>query len=128
MAKIYRQKDRKKVQIDDIIVTLAPLSLENRSHAQALLIEGQKKQDVLMLSEAIYYTIRASLKEIEGVTDIDDKPYKLEFEKGGLLKKECLLDLLNMECSPKLQAVCGVIVADFASDNYKVEGVSVIKK
>lgn len=128
MARIYKSTDRKKITIDDVTVTLAPLNLENKSKAMSMLLEGQKKNDYLILNEAIYFTVRACLKNIEGVKDSNDEPYKLEFDEDNFLTKECLQDLTNMECTAKLLSVCGVLIADFTKDDYGIDGVSVVKK
>lgn len=128
MAKIYKLSDRKKIQIDDITISVAPLSLDNKSKAMAMLTEGQKTQNIVLLNEAIYYVVQCSLKSLEGVTDSNDEQYKLAFDTEGILTKECLQDLTNMDLTQKLLTVCGQLLTDYSKDNYDIDGVSVLKK
>lgn len=127
MAKVYKQSDRKIIKIDDLTVTVGPLSKDNKEKAIAMLTEGQKTQSINLLNEAIFFTLRACVKKLEGAMDADDNPYQLAFE-NGLMTEECLQDLTNMESSAKLLAVCGILLHDFTATKFEMKGVEVIKK
>jgi hypothetical protein len=105
MARIYRRTDRIKVKVDDITVSLAPLSAHQKAEITQLMVDGRLKTDVKKTTEAIMLAIKYSMKSVEGIMDADNKPYALQFE-GDALTQDCLDDLLNMELSEKLQRIC----------------------
>lgn len=101
MAKIYRITDRIRLQIGDIVCSIAPLTYHQKADVFAMMTEAQRNNDIVKLNQAVYKTIQFSLKDIHGVEDSDGKPYQLQFD-GELLSDECLDDLLRMESSGKL--------------------------
>lgn len=101
MAKVFRTSDKISVKIDDIVVKISPLSYEQKSDIQSLLISGNP----LSVVEAAKQSIRYAVKEVSGVEDADGSPYKLEFE-NGYLSDSCIDDLLNIDPDDKLSLVC----------------------
>lgn len=108
MARIYKKTDRIKVQIDDVTVTLAPLSLEQKQSGQSMILNGQKNKDDHSITKGVIQFIKWSLKDISGVEDEDGKPYKLQFHNDEV-SDESISDLLNLELHPKLMTVCSAL-------------------
>ena len=129
MSRIYRKSDRLKIKIDDLQFVISPLSLHEKTEVQQLMVEAQSKGNIGKLTKSICKTIQYSLKDINGLYDCDDQPYKLSFDDSGMLTDECLDELMNLELSDRLQQVCvrllGGIPKEFLDDNGNpIEGVS----
>lgn len=129
MAKILRTSDRIHVQIDDVRVSISPLSFHQKAEVQSMLSlqSGYLK--------AAFAAIKYSVKAVSGIEVGDGEKYELEFEEGGkALSDQCVDDLLNMESSAKLLTVCasmmaGIPSAGFADAEGKpLEGVSIVKE
>lgn len=101
MAKVYRTTDKISVRIDDIVVKISPLSYDQKTDIQMLLVSG----DPLSVVKAAKESIKFAVKEISGVEDSDGNVYELEFEDGAL-SNACLDDLLNIDPEDKLSLVC----------------------
>lgn len=133
MARIYKRTDRIAVKIDDIVVKLAPLSLDQKTEIQQAMIHGKVKGDLKELTKGIALSIRYAVKSIEGVQDSDGNPYKVEVDSNGDLTKECVDDLMNLELTAKLSMVCASMVNGIPSefkdnDGIPMSGVEVVKQ
>ncbi len=109
--KMYKATDRIRVEVeiagkdeDDratVAFVLAPLTREQKTEVMGTFkMEGGK-----VVQSGVEMTMRAikfALKDIEGVTDTDGKPYKLPLDAAGLVKDQALDDVLNI---PVLSAV-----------------------
>lgn len=124
MSRIYKITDRIEIQIHDLKVKIAPLSLSQKSEVQALMLEGQKKQDLQLLNNAIYQAIKFCLKDIKGLEDSSGESYQLSFDNGQL-SDGCLEDLTNMEHSKELIEVCSSFVSGIPK-GFSIEGVSIV--
>lgn len=130
MAKIYRKSDRIKIKIDDITLTVSPLSTHEKNEIQALMVSGQSRGDVSKITAGIQLAMKYGIKGISGVTDINDNDYQLDFI-DGMLSDECVDDLLNMDLSKSIINVCSNLIAGFSSkmvdeNGDKLEGVEVV--
>ncbi len=125
MAKIYRSTDRIQIKIGDIVCKFAPLTFEQKNEVQAMLVEGQKKFDLVLLNKGIMLAISYCLKSIDNIEDSNGEPYKLEFD-GNKLTDECVNELLNMEDSPALIKVCSTIVNGIPK-KFDIEGVELLE-
>lgn len=125
MAKIYKTTDRITVKIGDLQVKISPLSLDQKNEIQSLMLEGQKKNSIPILTESTLLAVRMCVKEISGLKNSDDTDYKLEFEDGKLTNA-CISDLMNMEESVNLQKVCAAFITSIPKD-FDLEGVEIIK-
>lgn len=129
MAKIYKCTDRIKVKIEDVTVTLSPLSLDQKIEVQSLMSKGVAKQDQQLLTEGVVTIVKYAVKAVDGIEDQDGNKYKLEFE-NGMLTRECVSDLFNMDIQEKLIEACtkllGPINKAFGDSNQIPEGVKVI--
>lgn len=131
MARIYKRTDRISVRIDDVVVKLAPLTLDQKTEIQQAMLQGRSKADIREATRGIALAIKYSLKGIEGVEDSDGNPYKLEFS-GEELTSACVDNLMNMELTKKLAMVCAAMVngipSFFTDENQEpLEGVEIVK-
>lgn len=99
-VKILRLTDRITLEVGPVTFKLAPLSYSQKAELSSC-TKFQDGKEVIDTLKSTFLAIKFSLKEIKGVEDLDGKPYKLEFE-GGVLKDECVEDILNLEQSSEL--------------------------
>lgn len=128
MAKIYKTTDRIELKIDDVTVKVSPLNYEQKSEIEVLMRENNLSDKV----QGIVLAIRYGVKEISGVEDSDGKPYELQFE-NGVLTKQCVSDLLNLDIKDKLSIVCssfvpGVPKSFYGPDGNLLDGVEFVDK
>lgn len=129
MAVIYKKSDRIKVKVDDIILTLAPLSYHEKSQVQAVLLE---KGEFGAL-ESTKLAIKYALKDIDGVENVDGSKYELELDDEGV-SDDAIDDLFNLEQSTKMSVVCMSLIngvpKDFVNPHTgeRLEGVSLVKE
>lgn len=105
MARIYKCSDRIPIRIDDIVIKISPLTADQKSEIQALMIQGRLKGDIKAASRGTALAIKYGVKDVSGIEDGSGVPYKLSFE-GGVLTDECVDDLLNLDCVEKMTFVC----------------------
>ena len=131
MAKIYKTSDRIKINIDDVVVTVSPLTIEQKTEVQALMAEGRIKGDYAMLTKGIVKVIKYSVKDIDGLENADGSKYKVELD-NGVLSQETIENIFNIELHTKLTLVCSSLVGSFPtsfrdSNGEPLEGVSFAK-
>lgn len=125
MAKIYRMSDRIRLKIDDIEVTIGPLSI----HQKASVEEVASSAGLL---KATMEAMRYAIKDIKGLKDSEGKEYELEKDDDGYLSETTLDEICNIEQSFKLSSVClnliNAIPDEFVDPNtgQKLEGVEFI--
>ncbi len=130
MVKIHRRTDKIKIKIDDVTVTISPLSSHEKAEIQSEMMKFVKG-NVKAGQDGICLSLKYAVKGIEGVVDSEGNAYALKFE-NGYLAQECVDDLLNMEITGKLSQVCGALTngvpREFMnSDGTKIEGVEFVK-
>lgn len=129
MATIHRITDRIKIEIDDVIITIAPLSYNNKKKVMKHMMASSKgNMDEATL--AVELALKYSLKSISNVFDVNGEPYQLEFENNELTN-ECLNEIQFMEIGQKIQLVCSALIAsmpsEFTDGNGKViEGIKIL--
>lgn len=101
MAKIMRTTDRMQLTIGDIIFKIAPLSKEQKQELSNCTFIN-KGQDVYDLAQAQFLYVKYGLKGISGVTDYQDKEYKLVFDDNGHLTDDCANEVLSLEAKSEL--------------------------
>lgn len=109
MSKIYRASDRIPVQIDDITVVIAPLTFNQKSELQSIMLSA--KSDPMNAVKGARLAIKFAVKEVRGLEDIDGKEYKITTDDSGLISDESVDDLLNIQEQPKLIALCTQLIA-----------------
>lgn len=124
MARIYRTTDRIKLKIDDIIVTISPLSASQKAEINTYHMDFAKG-NIESATNAVVTAMKYAIKDIEGVEDADGKPYELEFD-GDYLSDDCVSDLLNLELNGKLQTVA-CSLANGVPNDFDLEGVEFVK-
>jgi hypothetical protein len=124
--RIYKLSDRIPIKIDDIFIKVAPLSLIQKSTIQQKMLEGQKANDLIVLTQAVTMALKYSLKNISGLVDGNGEEYRLVFGDDGYLTDECVDDLLNMPLTPKLTQVCATMAAGIPAA-FEIEGVSFVE-
>jgi hypothetical protein len=130
MARIYKRTDRIPVKIDDVVITLAPLSLSEKTDIQQAMLAGRANGNLKEATRGIQLALKYGIKGISGVED-SDGPYVLQFE-GEHLTDACVDDLLNMEITNKLALVCMSLAVgvptEFTDENKQpLAGVEIVK-
>lgn len=129
MAKIYKTSDKIKVKVDDLIITLSPLTYHQKSMVQAQILE--KGEFGAMDSTRL--AVKYALKDIEGIENMDGSKYELEIDEG-IVSDETIDDLFNLEQSTKMSLVCisllNGIPKEFVNPqtNEPLDGVSYVKE
>jgi hypothetical protein len=130
MAKIYKRSDRIKVNIGDVTVVIAPLSVHDKTEAQRIIANGSINQDYALTQQGLILLLKCSVKEIIGLEDSNGEPYKLQFE-GDRLTDDCIDDLFNIQLHEKLIMICTSLVRGIPSEfkdekGNKIEGVEIV--
>lgn len=124
VCKIYKCSDRLPIKIGDIEFKISPLSFQNRSEIQSLLVLAQGG-DMNKAVEGSFLAIKYALKGIKGVENFDGTPYELSFDSDGTLTDDCVSEVLNLECFPKLAALA-VALINGVPDKTDLEGVTLL--
>lgn len=112
MIKLYSMKDRIPIKIDDITVTIAPLSYKDKQILKGLM-EMALKKDTSMdtIIFASKYAIKCCVKKVEGIIDSMDQIYKVQFEDNKqYLTDDCVEDLLALPITDKLICTCSTLI------------------
>lgn len=105
MAKIYKRTDKINIKVDDVVVTISPLSIHVKTEAAQMMALGKQKGDYSMLTNALVLMIKHAVKDIKGLKNHDGSEYKIELE-DNCLKDETIEDLFNIEIHTKLTMIC----------------------
>jgi len=128
--KILRVTDRVQVKIGEVTVSLAPLTMFQRQELLAH-VEQSDGQDVNDIRKATVMALKYSVKDIEGIEDMDGNKYELSFGSDKCLTDDCVLELLNTEISDKMihssySMIYGLPTEIKDHEGNKVEGVEVV--
>lgn len=118
MSKIYRTSDRIPLKIDDVVLTIGPLTQSQKLEVQSLMLKGRASGDIETATKGIIQAIRYAVKDINGVKDSQNNDYKLSKETvngSDILTQECAEELLNLEISGKLVLVCSTLSGGFTT-------------
>lgn len=131
--KIYRLSDRVSVKIGELVFKLAPLSFTQKAE----ILDCKKivaGEEILDRIGATKLAIKYSLKDVEGLEDIDGNKYELDKDDSGNLSDSCIDELLNVEVAPSLITTCFNFLNGVPSHivdpetGKKLKGVEIIKK
>ena len=119
---IYRPSDRIDIELGDLIVTLSPLTFEQKSDVFETQVKaGEQVQDQTKSSrKAIAY----SVKDVKGAKSWDGEDFSLEFE-GGKLSSDCVDVMMSIPDTAELIKAIGTIVR---GEDIKTSGVKLVKK
>lgn len=131
MVRIYRTTDRIKVKVDSIVVTIAPLSVDEKAEISQFMLAG-KLRDFKAAAKGTALTVKYAVKDVSGIVDQKNQPYKVAFDENGYLTDQCVSELFNLEMSGKLTEICMSLVEkipDVFTDakGKKLEGVEILK-
>ncbi len=109
MSRIFRASDRIPVQIDDITVTIAPLTFNQKIELQSIMISAGKEP--LNALKGARLAVKYAVKAVAGIKDMGGNEYKVAMGDDGLITDECVDELLNLQEQPKLIALCSQLIA-----------------
>lgn len=132
MAKIYKRSDKIPIQISDIVFEISPLSLDEKSEIQDLLIRGKVKGDIKSMNKGHFLMFKYAIKGCKGIENADGSSYALRFDGDKHLEDECVEELLTMDIVEKvslaLLSCLEKIPKEFVDkDGKKLEGVEFVK-
>ncbi len=127
MAKIYRLSDKVRLVVDDLTITISPLSI----HQKAAIEDAARGGTAKALMEASALAVKYALKSVDGLEDSKGKAYGLKFDDDGSLHEDTVNDLFNIEAIPKLTSICLALINNMPSEfldlnGKKLEGVRFI--
>lgn len=129
MSKIYRATDLIPLHIDELVVKISPLTYKQKMDIQGELLKG----DARSAMNAAAMAVKCSVKDIQGLKDLEGNDYKLQFE-NGVITEACWDDLQNIQESQKLTLVClnliNSVPREFVNPETgkKIEGVKIISE
>jgi hypothetical protein len=126
MGKVYRLTDRININIDDILVTISPLSIHQKTEIQSAMWKGRTEKNFEEATRGVMLSIKYAVKGISGLTDSSGKEYKLEFE-NGVVSDQSMDDIFNLGLTDKLSMVCAALVKGIPSD-FNIEGVEFVSE
>lgn len=124
--KIYKLTDKIEYKLGEITIKISPLSVNDKNALTDLMFKGQSEKDVKALMEGSLFALQCAIKEVKGLEDSEGNDYVLEFDENGKLTRECAENLLNIEQSNKLIALCSSFISGVP--NALPEGVSLVNK
>lgn len=92
--KILRLSERFKIDLEGVVITIAPLSGSQKLEMTSMVRQSDDGKFYVDKNKQELFLIKHSVKAIEGLKDIDDKDYVLEFE-GSHLTNDCAEELLS---------------------------------
>lgn len=98
MSIVYRVSDTFDVKIGKVTFTMSPLNYKVKADMQANVIAG-KPMDAAVIA------LQNSIKNVVGLKNMNGSEYSLEFDKNGVLKVQCVDDLLNIPESSDLSVI-----------------------
>lgn len=99
--KVYKLSDKIDIKVDDLVITVQPLSFEVKTQIQANILNG----DTMSMVHAAKEAIKNSVKEIRGLENADGSVYELE-KDGDVLSDNCVNDILNIDQDSKISFIC----------------------
>lgn len=97
MSVVYKVTDTFDLKVDNVVVSLSPLSYEVKADMQAYVLAGKPMSAGVL-------ALRHSVKNIKGLKLPDGSDYELEFE-NGVLTKSTISDLLNLPEGNKVNII-----------------------
>jgi hypothetical protein len=114
MARIYRTTDKISYKIGELEIKISPLSVHDKATLHDLIIKSRDGGSKAMIDGSIF-ALKAAIKEVTGLVDTEDKEYKVSFDDNGYLTDSCISDLMNIEESSRMIALCSQLLAGIPS-------------
>ena len=101
MITVYRNTDRIKLKIHDVLFSVKPLSYKEKADITSTisLDGGMQTEDTMSSVQKI---MKYSVKEVKGISYPDGTPLKLKFDDNDHLEEDSIDELLNMEITTDL--------------------------
>lgn len=128
--KLYKSTDKILVKINDLQLSISPLTLAQKQEVMSLFSKFYSDKDVNHLLHATRLCCKYGIKNITGLQNADDSEYILNFDEQGL-SDEDIENLMNSEISNQLSAVVtsfvnGIPAKIVDEKGNQLEGVEVI--
>ena len=115
MSIIYTTKDRIPVNIGDITFQISPLSYQQKTTLQALMNKAISEKDMTFAQDAAFQSVKLAVKSVKGLELPNGDSFSVELE-NGVLTDESVDNLLNIEQSNALAAVCSSLINGIANN------------
>lgn len=92
--RILRLSERFKIDLEGVVVTIAPLSGSQKLEMTSMVKQNEDGKFYVDKNRQELFLVKHSVKGIEGLKDIDDQDYILEFD-GEKLTKDCAEEVLG---------------------------------
>lgn len=92
--KILRLSERFKIDLEGVIVTIAPLSGSQKLEMTSMVRQNDDGKFYIDKNKQELFLVKHSVKEISGLKDMDDQEYSLEFN-GDKLADDCAEEVLG---------------------------------
>lgn len=118
MAKVYRMKDKRNIQIGDITISVSPLTsfdkAELAEEANKAAINNSPK-DLLNIT---YTVLKKCLKDVKGVEYDDDESFRIEFDESGMVSQDSIDELMTLEFNNEMIAVCMSLMNNYGTSEF----------
>lgn len=91
--KILRTSDRVKLKFGDISLTVQPMDYARRVEMTKFVTKEGEKEKHDFVGSSIF-TVKHTVKAVEGIQDAEGNPLKLTFDPDGSLSQEDATDIL----------------------------------
>ena len=92
--RIARLTDRFKIKLEDVTVTVAPLSGRQKLEMTSMIKQREDGKLYIDKASQEHYLVKHSIKSLEGLKDHDEQEYKLELD-GEYLSDDCAEEVLS---------------------------------
>jgi len=132
MAILFRANDLIDVQIEDMIFSFSPLTMQQKQ----MLFEGAQniQNSPIQALEFSKKLLKACLKKVQGITLSDGSNYEITLENGQA-SDSCLDDLMNLGNIETVVTVAGSLLQRIPTNSIinpqtglPIEGVTLLKK
>lgn len=92
--KILRLSERFKIDLEGVVVTIAPLSGSQKLEMTSMVKQNDDGKFYVDKNKQELFLVKHSVKAIEGLKDMDEQDYRLEFN-GDKLADDCAEEVLG---------------------------------
>lgn len=129
--KISKLTDRFNIKLEGVTVIVAPLSGSQKIEMTSFYKQGENGRILIDKPAQELYLVKHSVKEIEGIRDLDGNAYQLEFDRNGFLTNDCAEEVLGYLANTfytyantqAIRGLFGEVLNPYTGE--KLEGVSV---
>jgi hypothetical protein len=91
--KILRTTDRVKIKLGEVVLTVKPMTQAQKIEMSRLVTTQDGKQ-ISYATEMLTFVVKHTVKEMEGVTDLNGDAIKLGFLEDGSMDEESVSDVM----------------------------------